>query len=68
MTADDVGAAIGAHQNEDFDESSGDTSCRSYLYDEAIDPKYAHVYYLNGRVVSASEGHRTFCQFAPDVL
>lgn len=68
MTADEVSSKLGAHQNEDFDASSGDTSCRSYVYDETIDAKYAHVSYLNGRVVRASEGHSGMCQFAPDVM
>ena len=68
MTQDEVGSIIGAHQNEEFDASSGDTSCRSYVYDETIGAKYAHVFYLDGRVTQASEGHKGLCQFAPDVL
>lgn len=66
MTEDQVGAIIGPHQLESAEASSGDPTCRSYEYDETIDRKYVHVYFVDGKLVKASDGHRKFCEFGPD--
>ena len=61
MSMDDVGRTIGAHQFETV--SSGDPAmvCRSYVYDEVIDAKFAHVTFVAGQVTTASDGHRVQC-------
>ena len=63
----EVTRIIGAFQNESFDASDSAFSCRSYLYDEVIDAKFVYVLFDSQKVISASDGHRSVCQFSEGV-
>lgn len=58
MTEGQVLATIGPTQAA---VTKGDVTCRSHVYDEVIGAKYVHVYYRDGRVFAANDGHRKPC-------
>lgn len=61
MSTQQVNSAIGAPQSETISASEPDVICRSYVYDETITAKYAHVWFRAGQVVQASDGHQGLC-------
>ena len=64
MTSDEVIGVIGAFQFESPASGDADTVCRSYIYDEMIDAKFVHATFVDGVLVSATDGHREICQLA----
>ena len=66
MTGAEVEAINGAHQFESFYAADGIISCRSYVYDETLQPKYVHVLFVEGKLVRANDQHTGVCELAPD--
>lgn len=62
MTPGQVLGIIGASQFESRMPGDVTTVCRSYIYDEALNVKFVHVRFENGKVVSASDRHRKVCE------
>ncbi len=61
MTRDQVAGILGGHQR---DLTVEPLSCRSYLYLDGEETKLAHVYFRDGRVIAASDGHTAYCSLA----
>ncbi len=59
MTPEEVEARIGAFQ---FEVSEGGLMCRSYIYDETLSVKFAHVLFEEGKVIEAQDGAQQICR------
>ena len=59
MTPEEVEARIGAFQ---FEVSEGGLMCRSYIYDETLSVKFAHVLFEDGKVIEAQDGAQQICR------
>lgn len=63
MTPQQVVSIIGPSQFSDESPTDPSRICRSYIYDEVIGAKYVHAFFEDGKLVSASDGHLTPCEF-----
>ncbi len=61
MTRDEVAGILGGHQR---DLTVAPLSCRSYLYLDGEDTKLVHVYFRDGKVIAASDGHTAYCSLS----
>ena len=62
MSREEVSDAIGANQFESRASGDVDKVCLSYIYDEVIDAKFVHATFVDGMLVTATDGHRVSCQ------
>ncbi|MDP5084872.1 MAG: hypothetical protein NWQ23_05575 [Yoonia sp.] len=62
MTPAQVEATIGAPQFEEASPSDPSIICKSYIYDEVIGAKFAHVTFSDGILIAARDNQRKTCQ------
>ena len=63
MSPGRVEQLLGPHQIEKVKRFPGKVEvCRTYIYDERrLKVRFAHVFFLNEKLVSATDGHETTC-------
>ena len=61
MTVEQVNGTIGNPATFSASPTVVGLTCYSYVYDEAIRPRYAHVLFMNGSLVEASDRHAQIC-------
>ncbi|MCT4559116.1 MAG: hypothetical protein N4A61_13790 [Pelagimonas sp.] len=64
MSPTQVEAILGVDSGFERNPQNWDESCYSYLYDEAIAPKYVHAVFINDALARSTEGHQAICRYA----
>lgn len=63
MNIAQVRQVLGAYHAETFAPGSNQNFCLSYLYNEFAKPKFVHVYFRSGHVVTATDKHKDVCRY-----